>query len=246
MELSVAIDQGNSSAKISVFSGDEKVGSKRFENLTLQELDEFLSNYSDVTCAVYSSVVGDDQSIIAHLKNRFGKCYVLNHLMPMPLEIGYATPATLGHDRIAAAVGAVHLCGEQNLLVVDLGTAITYDFVEGGKKYVGGNIAPGLKLRFKGLADYCVALPKVNFEGDVPMLGYDTPTAIRSGVVMGVVSEVAQMAVQLEKCYGKVKVVLTGGDCNLISDKLQDFDVEIYDDLVTIGLNRILQYNEQL
>ena len=246
MELSVAIDQGNSSAKISVFAGEEKVASKRFEQLTLQNLEEFLANHVGVTRAIYSSVVGDDQTIVDYLGNRYGKCYVLNHKLPMPLEIGYASPATLGHDRIAAAVGAVHLYGEQNLLVVDLGTAITYDFVEGGKKYVGGNIAPGLKLRFGGLADYCVALPKVGTDGDVPILGYDTPTAIRSGVVMGVVSEISHMAALLEKRYGKVKVVLTGGDSNYICGKLQDLNVEICDDLVTIGLNRILQYNEQL
>ena len=160
----------------------------------------------------------------------------------MPLAIDYATPHTLGHDRIAAAVGASALAPGRDCLVVDAGTAVTYDYVTADARFKGGNIAPGLSLRFQALASHCVQLPRIDSYGDTPLLGYDTPTAIRSGVVLGLAAEIELLARRL----GSPAIVLTGGDSHLVAEVIAGSEVIVDNDLVAKGLNRILEYNEIL
>lgn len=246
MELSLAIDQGNSSAKLSVFDGDAMLATERHEQLDESVLASVMKRFC-ITRAIYSSVVGNDEAVLSLLRNSTRRCYVVDENLPLPLSLGYSTPHTLGHDRIAVAAAAMFLHSGSNVLVVDSGTAITYDVVTADRCFVGGNIAPGITVRFEALSHYCAQLPVIDAEGDVPLVGYDTATAIRSGVVLGVVAEVAYMANRLSEKYGNLSVLLTGGDSDLIAKRLDiPNKVEINHNLVTIGLNRILQYNELL
>ena len=174
--------------------------------------------------------MGNDSQIEELLSAKGVRTYMLDERLPMPLAIDYATPSTLGHDRIAAAVGALTLAPGRDCLVV---TADAH--------FKGGNIAPGLSLRFQALASHCVQLPRVDVGGDIPTVGYDTPTAIRSGVVLGLVAEIEMLARRL----GSPAIVLTGGDSPLVADRISD-NVIVDNDLVAKGLNRILEYNEIL
>ena len=133
-----------------------------------------------------------------------------------------------------------------DLLVVDSGTAITLDLVTADGCFRGGNIAPGIATRFASLSGHCARLPLLDAEGDIPLVGYDTATAIRSGVVMGVVAQVKQMYAELKADYPRLLVVLTGGDCNIIAKRLNLEEMEVNENLVTIGLNRILEHNESI
>lgn len=246
MELSLSIDQGNSSAKLSVFDGETMLATERHDRITAETIEQLLERF-DITCAIYSSVIGNDENIIRLLRKRMRRYYVLDENLPLPLSLGYATPHTLGHDRIAVAAGAVVLKPGRNILIVDLGTAITYDVVTADRTFKGGNIAPGVQTRFSALDHFCVNLPLVGIEGDVPLIGYNTETAIRSGVILGVVAEIRYMADRLSAMYDNLAVMLTGGDCEAIAARLSmGNNVEINNNLVTIGLNRILQYNELL
>ena len=134
----------------------------------------------------------------------------------------------------------------RDLLVVDSGTAITLDLVTADGCFRGGNIAPGIATRFASLSGHCARLPLLDAEGDIPLVGYDTATAIRSGVVMGVVAQVKQMYAELKADYPRLLVVLTGGDCNIIAKRLNLEEMEVNENLVTIGLNRILEHNESI
>lgn len=241
MNLRLTIDQGNSSAKVSVFSRRELLESHRFERLAPGDLDLVLAGHA-AEAAIYSSVVGNDSQIENLLAGKGVRTYMLSEHLPMPLTIDYATPHTLGHDRIAAAVGAMALAPGRDCLVVDAGTAVTYDYVTADAHFKGGNIAPGLSLRFQALASHCVQLPRIDSDGDTPLLGYDTPTAIRSGVVLGLAAEIELLARRL----GKPAIVLTGGDSRLVADVIADGDIMVDNDLVAKGLNRILEYNEIL
>jgi type III pantothenate kinase len=163
---------------------------------------------------------------------------------PMPISINYRTPNTLGVDRIAAAVGAHALMGNSNcdILVADIGTAITYDVVTADNCYRGGNIAPGIYMRLKALNCFTARLPQIEpEEGDTPMWGYDTETALRSGAINGVVAELEYYYSQLNK---NAVAVLTGGGAKLVSDRLS-FKPIVVPSLVHIGLNSIIQYNLQ-
>lgn len=136
----------------------------------------------------------------------------LTGLTPTPLQMLYRTPHTLGADRLAAALGAVSLMPHAHLLVIDIGTCITYDVVEGGHAFLGGNISPGVRLRLQSLHNYTAALPLVRAEGEQPLVGYDTETAIRSGVITGVHAEILGIVRDLSSRYPQLQVWLTGGE----------------------------------
>lgn len=245
MELSLTIDQGNTSVKVTAFDCCRLLWSRRFDRLTAEAAEE-ISAGGSIAKVIFSSVAGDGGAGLERLRERAGRVYVLDSGLPVPLEVEYATPSTLGHDRIAAAVGALAVKPGRNLLVVDAGTAVTYDFVTADGRFLGGNIAPGLALRLRALAQHCEQLPDVAVSGDVPLIGYDTVTAMRCGAVRGMVAEVSYMAERLSRQYGSLAAVLTGGDGSLLVPLLELPEVSFEKDLVAIGLNRILEYNELL
>ena len=123
-------------------------------------------------------------------KPLFERFHLLSYRSKLPIKIDYETPHTLGMDRVAAVVGARELCGGGPLVVVDAGSCITFDFVTADGEYLGDNISPGLHARLRAIDDYFPRLPRVEAEGDTPDLGYDTQTAIRSGVILGLKHEI--------------------------------------------------------
>ena len=124
----------------------------------------------------------------------------------------YKTPETLGMDRLAAVVGANYLSPGRNLLVVDAGTALTYEFIDAEGNYWGGNISPGIYTRFKTLNACCDKLPLIERKGETPEFGFDTETAIRAGVIRGIEFEIIGYITLLQKKYPDLLVFLTGGD----------------------------------
>ena len=163
----------------------------------------------------------------------------LTGLTPTPLQMLYRTPHTLGADRLAAALGAVSLMPGTHLLVIDIGTCITYDVIEDGRAFLGGNISPGVELRLQSLHHYTAALPLVGAEGQQPLVGYNTETAIRSGVIAGVRAEILGIIRNLSHHYPQLQVWLTGGK----SLNLDDLDGQpIHRDayLVARGLESLL------
>ena len=168
---------------------------------------------------------------------------------PLPLHNTYATPKTLGADRLAAAVGAAWLRPSHDTLIVDAGTAIKCDLVEGGHTFRGGSIAPGLSMRFRALHAFTGRLPLVEIPEDattiVPLTGDDTLSAIRSGVLNGAVAEVNGFIASYQQRYPALGVVLAGGDAPFFQPRLKGRIFGI-PELVLIGLHRILAYNVEL
>ena len=148
-------------------------------------------------------------------------------------------------DRLAAVVGANYLSPGRNLLVVDAGTALTYEFIDAEGNYWGGNISPGIYTRFKTLNACCDKLPLIERKGETPEFGFDTETAIRAGVIRGIEFEIIGYITLLQKKYPDLLVFLTGGDKFSFDTNLKSI---IFADrfLVLKGLNRILSYNDKL
>ena len=164
---------------------------------------------------------------------------------PLPVENLYETPRTLGYDRMAAVVGANALCPGRDLLVIDAGTCITYEFIDASGRYHGGNISPGLQMRFKALHQFTGRLPQVQAEGRLLPLGKDTDTAIRSGVLQGMEYEISGYIQTMKHKYPELLVFLTGGNEFSFDTNLKNI---IFADkfLVLKGLNRILNYNDRI
>ena len=189
-------------------------------------------------CTVVASDHADDESSLAPLSQ---KVVELRHDLDLNIEIAYLTPATLGADRLAAALGAVELAGsERPILVSDIGTAVTYDYVAPGPRYLGGNIAPGIGLRLRALAAFTDALPAVTVEGgDIPVWGRTTAEAMRSGAVRGIAAELAYY----HAAAGDDAIaVITGGSAELlVNENILTFDY-IHDPyLVHKGLYSIIK-----
>lgn len=243
MEFNLAIDQGNSGCKLYLFEGLEPVSSKRYDNITMRDIDDFIAGHS-VKCAIRSSVVNEDADFTECLRNRFEHFVELTSETDMPMAIDYRTPDTLGRDRIAAAIGALSQARGKAIMIVDVGTAMTLDVVSDQGHYLGGCISPGLEMRLSALHGFTDRLPLVLKNGDTPLIGYDTATAIRSGVVNGVASEIEGMARKVADAIGKPVVYITGGDCRLVAEKM-NIEVIIDELLLAKGLNSILHYHNE-
>ncbi len=162
----------------------------------------------------------------------------------IPIVNAYHTPATLGPDRLAAAIGAHAKCPDTDILVIDMGTAITYDYVSRDGTYLGGNIAPGIDMRFKALHDYTAKLPLVSKDGELSYIGTTTETAIRAGVILGVKYEIEGYIREFMSKSGNVSVFLTGGSALHFEDSIKRC---IFADefLVHEGLYAIYQHNKK-
>lgn len=240
--VNLCIDQGNSSVKTGVFNNHLWIDGCTYEKLTVEILDEIILKFHIDNC-ILSTVTNTDSRILSYLEDKLNFFINLNHETPVPIENRYATPETLGKDRLAAVVGAVTLKPATDLLVIDAGTAITYDFVNSQGVYTGGNIAPGVEMRLKSLHDYTKRLPLVNFDDNVDFLfGNSTDTAILAGVINGVLFEIDGYINTLKHKFPELSAFLTGGSTFYIDNKLKNA-IFAEKNLVLIGLNRILQFN---
>ncbi|MDR1737488.1 MAG: type III pantothenate kinase [Candidatus Symbiothrix sp.] len=241
--MNVVIDIGNSSVKTAIFDRDrcrETVitdDSRQTQSALAQLLQLYRPEYG-----ILSSVKTPDCNILRLLSAQIPHFYELNYRIPLPLQINYQTPETLGVDRIAAAVGASCLHPGRNLLVIDIGTAITIDFVSADGKYKGGNISPGPALRFKALHQFTDKLPEVAENGDFPPLGSDTESAIRAGVIHGIARELDSYIEEYQK-NANVLSLLTGGYAEYFVNKLKNTTF-VAENLVLTGLNEILNYQK--
>ena len=241
--MNLVFDLGNSYGKIAVCEGNRVVEAATYEKITSREIAYFHTRYTGLKGAIISSVVNYSREIIDYLSNLYSTCIELDHATPIPLKNLYRTPDTLGYDRIAAAVGAYTNYPDKNVLVIDAGTAITYDIVTSKGEFLGGNISPGLEIRFKALNKHTSRLPQLE-RPDVkpPLVGSSTREAIQSGIVNGLLFEIDGFIGAISQNYPKLQVVLTGGDAKYF-DKMNELNIFVLPNLVLEGLNAILRFN---
>ncbi len=230
--------------KLAIFREGKLIVLQEEKNLEITQIEELKTKYSISSC-ILSSVRNTDEEIHSRMKEVFAKfIFLKTTTTKLPISIRYKTPNTLGCDRIAAVVGAQIENSEGMSMVIDAGTAVTYDVLEDGLHFVGGNISPGLRIRFKALHEFTGKLPLIDSQGEVLDYGNTTETAIRSGVVFGFISEIKTYIEKIKKQAPKSKVFLTGGDAEYIASFFDKNEVVLDKMLVLKGLNRILEYND--
>jgi type III pantothenate kinase len=250
--MNLCIDQGNSRTKVALMTDEGKL----IKDLTYKQFSsadvERLFDLYEITDSIISSVVDIEAAIVNTLSRRSQHFVLFDHLTPVPIINRYETPQTLGQDRLAAAVGAKSLCPEQNLLIIDVGSAITYDFVSAEGEYMGGNIAPGLKMRFTMLQRMTKKLPLVEVDENelIPLFGKNTRDAIAAGVIRGVAYEVKGYMRTLHEKMPSFRTFLTGGNApyvlkNVRTSRSENRPIQYEKHLVLIGLNTILVYNKK-
>ena len=238
--MNLIVDQGNSFTKIGIFSDKELLHTAIFKQLGKKELESLFELYP-VSATILSSVVNPEYEMIEYLKKRSKKFILLDENTPLPIENLYKTPETLGKDRIAVCIGANYLKPNANLLVIDAGTAVTYDVVNAKNQYVGGNISPGLEMRRKALHTFTQKLPLIEMKDSAPMLGTTTDEAILAGIVNGLIYEMEGYISSLSSIYPDLSIFLTGGDLFYFEKKLKN-SIFADSNLLLAGLNRILNF----
>lgn len=239
--MNLIIEQGNTKLKVAIFDCGKIVSFIFVDKDDTSRIKDIVRQYNPAQ-GIISSVVNTDEALTVYLKEHLSRFISLDEHTPIPIRLEYETKDTLGRDRIAAAAGACYLQPGRNLLVIDAGTAITYEVIESAGIYIGGNISPGLTTRFKALNKFTERLPLVKEKNDVPLIGTSTETAILAGVINGIVYEMDGFIDSMKVKYDDIFVFLTGGHSFYFERRLKS---HIFADanLVLVGLNRILEYN---
>lgn len=248
--MNLIFDIGNTVSKFFLFDGDHLKHHGKLLGHSLEGLSQVLcygvegGDVAAITpdAAIISSVVDLPDEAEKNLQQLPCPVWRFSSDTPIPLRNCYRTPKTLGTDRIAAAVGAWVQHPGFPMLIIDAGSCITFDFVTPDGAFFGGNIAPGLHARLRCIDDYFPRLPLVESEGPTPELGYDTETAIRSGVIEGMKHEIEGYIHHFKAKYPELLVFLTGGDeLNFVSTIKSAIFADQF--LVPRGLNHILNHN---
>jgi type III pantothenate kinase len=236
--VNLTIDIGNSLTKIIVFEDTAPVFKYTTRGLTLKYLEKLLKIYPIEDCML-SSVVEVDKKLLERLK-KLSSFEKLTASTKIPLKNFYKTPSTLGNDRLANVIAAGFLFPGKNVLVIDAGTCVKYDFLNKNNAYLGGSITPGLEMRFKALHHFTGKLPLVKPVGFKILTGRTTVEAIESGVIIGMVEEMKGFIHRYKIKYKSLIIILTGGDASRFEREL-NLSIFAAADLVNIGLNEIIR-----
>ncbi len=240
LKLNLVVDIGNTLTKLALVDNNTVVALQKYNNLNWSMLEGIVGK-NKVHRAIVSAVGAYSDEVFDKLRKEIPVLFFTSET-PIPLKNCYTTPKTLGVDRLAAAVGVNELYPNTNVLCIDSGTAITYDFVSKNGEYIGGAISPGISLRFKSLSHFTSKLPEVEFRNEYPMVGDSTETSILAGVLNGVVNEVDGYISAIKENHPDLVVVFTGGDSFFFEKKLKN-SIFVHPNILILGLNRILNYN---
>lgn len=241
----LCIDAGNTFVKIAV-AEEDKITVVDVVPLTDRDgLLHRIVSFPQVEACIVSSVGFTDRELIQQLAVRSPVFMELTANTPVPINNLYATPETLGKDRLAAVVGAHSLYPDNNVLVIDAGTAMTIDFVDRQGNYHGGNISPGLQMRYQALHNYTKKLPLQNKLLDYQIIGNSTESAIVAGVQNGMIFEVENYISYFSRQYSDMITIMTGGDTFFLVNKIEKL-IFVELNLIFIGLRKIVEYNIKL
>ncbi len=242
--MNLTIDIGNSRTKFTIFHNN------RIENLIYQSneadlnliLKNELNNYS-INSIIICSVNNFIPDNILKLKNKTKKFIIFSHKTKIPIKNLYTSPKLLGLDRLAAAIGANSIYPNNNCLIIDAGTAITFDIINEKSEFIGGSISLGLTTRYKSLAHFTKKLPEIEFNENYEYPAKNTESSIHAGIQMGIIYETEGYIKYIEQRFSNLKIIVTGGDFNFFVKNIKK-TIFAEPNLVAIGLNRIIEINE--
>ncbi|TKC05220.1 type III pantothenate kinase [Pedobacter frigoris] len=242
----LVLDIGNTNGKLAVFNNRELIHYQSLRQITTSALANLIEQYN-ISNSTISSVADEFSEIIEVLKQRTNYVEFSTAFNP-GIKNYYKTLATLGLDRWAKVVAAHHYYPKMNCFMLDAGTCITYDLLTGESEYFGGSISLGVHMRFKALNHYTGRLPLVKWEREDEVIpdGTDTESAIKNGVLQGIVNEIEGFIANQNKRNKALRVLITGGDAAflLVQLKKSIFAPQIIHDpyLVLKGLNEVIAF----
>lgn len=239
--MNAVIDIGNTRTKIGIFESDKMQRMDIVEEIDSDYLDSLLKENKTIHVCI-SAVRAFNRELLENFSED-GLFIKLDHSIPLPIVNRYKTPETLGNDRLAGIIGAYEHYGKGNLLVIDAGTCIKFDYLNEEIEYLGGAISPGLRMRFEALHSFTGKLPLIEAkEGHIELIGNSTENSILSGVIRGMLAEIEHIISLYENKYPGIRVYMTGGDLGFF-DTILKSKIFAAPYLVLEGLNSILNFN---
>ncbi|MEI6122320.1 MAG: type III pantothenate kinase [Bacteroidota bacterium] len=239
--MKLVLDLGNTFQKLAVFSVDDMVYNDSPKQIDTKLFETIFARYAISSCLL-SSVIHHQKEIETYLHSKC-KLVAFNHTTPIPIKNRYQTLQTLGKDRLASAVAAQNLYPFHDVLVVDAGTCLKFDFVNAQAEYMGGAISPGLRMRFSALHTFTDKLPLIELIRFETLIGKNTEESLLSGVINGTIAEIDGIIDRYRANYPQIKVVLSGGDAEYLVNKLKN-KIFAVSNIVLTGLKIILDYND--
>ena len=241
MEMNLIIDIGNTRVKAAVFELNTIKEVFVFSKVEIVfELKKIFNNFS-ISSSIVSSVSNISEKTLKEITDLLNPIFLSSEIK-IPFKNKYETPKTLGVDRIALAAAAAEKYPQKNVLIIDAGTCITFDFINNKNEYLGGAISLGIAMRYSALHDYTAKLPLLVLSEVSNFMGTNTNTSIHSGVVNGVINEIEGVINQYQKKYGDLTIVLTGGDTYFLAKQLKS-GIFAHPNFVLEGLHTVLTYN---
>lgn len=240
--MNLILDVGNSLAKLAVFQYDELLVKETVEKHRLQEKAvDFLNTYPEISKIILSKVARADLSLPKEVLENV-KLLTLEPETEMPFNNRYASPLSLGNDRKALAAAAAKAYPDKNVLVIDAGTCLTFDFKNSRNEYLGGAISPGLRMRYRALNAFTDNLPLLEPLYEVKLIGDSTVNSINSGIYLGMLKEIEGIIEDYRAEYQDLIIIFTGGDAQILSMRLKN-GIFANSNFLLEGLNYILEIN---
>jgi len=241
--MNLIIDVGNTLVKLALFDYQVLQQKKSCHLYDFPEvLEEMEKAFPSIKKVIISSVGNFSREDISALKKKYS-VFVLSQKAKIPFKNEYATPKTLGVDRIALVSAAAIKFPKKNVLVIDAGSCITYDFLSDENIYLGGAISPGIKMRYEALHKFTDKLPLLKKEKPKKWIGDSTKTSMQIGVVKGLINEIEGFISLYKEEFKNLTVILTGGDADFLRDSLKN-DIFADSNFLLEGLNYILEHNK--
>ncbi|MCL6267666.1 type III pantothenate kinase [Flagellimonas myxillae] len=242
--MNLVIDIGNTRIKYAVFENSTLQFDQSSEaGMFLSKVKELFERFPKIDHALIASV-GTLEHKERDIVSLFCKVHVLSADSKVPFKNSYATPHTLGMDRVALATAAFYKNPRGNTLVIDAGTCITYDMINDNGEYVGGAISPGIGMRYRAMNNQTAALPLLEPEEILDFIGNTTETSMHSGVINGVSQEIDGVIDQYRSRFQDLTVILTGGDFHFFAKRLKN-TIFANSKFLLEGLNYLLEYNKR-
>ena len=241
--MNLVVDVGNTFLKIAVFEDNKII---HHATVSTEDFDDALhevsTKFESIEYGIISNVGNLSKASQELLTNQY-KIHLLTQNSKVPFKNKYATPKTLGVDRIALVCAAVNKFPDKNALIIDAGSCITYDFITHQKEYLGGAISPGLQMRFKSLHHFTANLPLLEKNASESYIGNTTTESILSGVQNGIIYEIEGVIRKYSENFKDLTVILTGGDMHFLSKRLKN-TIFANSKFILEGLNCILEDNK--
>lgn len=238
--MNLAVDVGSTLTKVALFTNEDLLETHTFKLLNIEDLVTFLGQRR-INHTIVSSV-GDFKKEVHDYLHSHSKLHILTEKLPIPIKNLYKSSETLGKDRLAGVIGANALYPNENILVIDIGTCITYDYINSRNEFIGGAISPGMNIRFKSLNNYTYSLPLVEKQAVKKFIGTNTKESILSGVVNGMIHEINGAIECYRSRFAHLRVITTGGDQPFFESYFKS-TIFAVPNLVLHGLNKILLHN---